>query len=342
MRDEPEAGGDPTGVRFPPHTTVSGVAPRTYQLRALTDIWTGDANSAKTRQANRLISTGLLGSLRWWFEVLIRGIGGAPCEPSSNQKSCLSEQHCVVCELFGCTGWARKFRFDVRNPQGVVITSKLTKGTTFRLQFTPLRAVKAEEWALLELTLRLISEFGALGGKTVLKPSRQNNQTQHADFGLVKLVTTPTTSLTRVQLASYVNAWAKKPTVKGAAWASCSHMWFVDGKCLTRQNQNTSTFNRVIGRPEPKNDSANGDSWLAGRRARSGLNGRPAVEAESKKVFSFEQPPRTFGFVQQTVEFDATRAKLRGAWSMDATPNDWFLSGDALLTRLFGGTGAAP
>jgi len=162
-----------------------------YDLCTLTDIWTGDAGTAQSKQANRLILTGFLGSIRWWFEVLVRGLGGSPCDPSSNQKTCLNERHCVACELFGCTGWTRKFRFDVRTEQGAVITSKLTKGTKFHLCFTPLRAVKPEEWALLELALRLISEFGALGGKTVLKPSNQNNKAQHADFGLVKLVYKP-------------------------------------------------------------------------------------------------------------------------------------------------------
>jgi hypothetical protein len=77
--------------------------------------------------------------------VLVRGLGGSPCDPSSNQKTCLNERHCVACELFGCTGWTRKFRFDVRTEQGAVITSKLTKGTKFHLCFTPLRAVKPED-----------------------------------------------------------------------------------------------------------------------------------------------------------------------------------------------------
>lgn len=135
---------------------------RTYALQALTDIWTGDARTAQSKEANRLIPTGLLGSVRWWFEVLVRGLGGAPCDPSANQKSCLGDQddqHCVVCELFGCTGWARKFRFDLRDARDGVITSQLAKGATFQLRFTPLRSVRAEEWALLELTLRVISEF---------------------------------------------------------------------------------------------------------------------------------------------------------------------------------------
>jgi len=133
-----------------------------YELQALTDIWTGDADTAQSKQANRLVPTGLLGSIRWWFEVLVRGLGGAPCDPSSNQKACLNEQHCVVCELFGCTGWARKFRFDVRNAQDAVIISKLTKGTTFHLRFTPLRAVKADAHAHAQTSLNGALEL--LGG----------------------------------------------------------------------------------------------------------------------------------------------------------------------------------
>lgn len=295
---------------------------RTYEIQALTDIWTGDANTAQSKQANRLIPTGLLGSIRWWFEVLVRGLGGAPCDPSSNQKACLNEQHCVVCELFGCTGWARKFRFDVRDAQGQLITSKLTRGTTFYLRFTQLRTVKAEEWALLELTLRLIADFGALGGKTVLKPSSQNNKAQHADFGLVKLVSAPTATHTQQQLATYVSTWAKKPTVNGAAWASCRHMWFVDGKHLTRTSDSASSFNKVLGRPEAKSSSSGGDSWRAGSRG------------VSKQVFSFKSPVRTFGFVQQTHEFDGLRDELRRLWNQPAT-NEWFVSGDALVGRLF-------
>ena len=294
---------------------------RTYELHALTDIWTGDASTAQWKRANRLIPTGLLGSIRCWFEVLVRGLGGAPCDPSSHQKACLNEQHCVVCELFGCTGWGRKFRFDVRDDRGAVIKERLEADTRFHLRFTPLRAVKAEEWALLELTLRLISNFGALGGKTVLKPSNQNSNAQHADFGLVELMTAPTATYTHQQLASYVSGWRKRPAVRDATWASCSHMWFVDGKHLTRTSDSASSFNRVLERPEAKSSASGGDSWRAGSRG------------VSKKVFSFKSPARTFGFVERTSEFDDVRSVLRSIWSHPAA-DDWFVSGDALLSRL--------
>ncbi len=134
-----------------------------YMLTALTDIWTGDANG----KPDRTITTGLLGSIRWWFEVLVRGLGGRACDPTKHQ--CEGPQHCVVCELFGCTGWARKFRFEVLDQSGQVKLTQIKKGDTFNLRFTELRPIQPVEWALLDLTLRLIAKYGAIGGKTKIQ-----------------------------------------------------------------------------------------------------------------------------------------------------------------------------
>lgn len=131
---------------------------QTYQFNVLTDLWTGDLNG----KSGRLIPTGLLGSIRWWFEVLVRGLSGNACDPSDTK--CEGRNHCVVCELFGCTGWARKFRFEVLNLNE-------NTGQTLILSFTPLRPICVEEWTLLNATLRLIAGYGAIGGKTVFKPT---------------------------------------------------------------------------------------------------------------------------------------------------------------------------
>lgn len=40
-------------------------------LRFLPPLWTADAG--KTPQ--RAVGTGLIGSLRWWYEALVRGLG---------------------------------------------------------------------------------------------------------------------------------------------------------------------------------------------------------------------------------------------------------------------------
>ncbi|GIV64051.1 MAG: hypothetical protein KatS3mg045_1390 [Bellilinea sp.] len=149
-----------------------------WKIRALTPIWTGDAD----REENRLIPTGIVGSLRWWFEVLVRGLGGKACDPTVDGVRCPDKnvknpydpgQHCVVCEFFGCTGWARKFRLMVVNENGTIIQGQIKDGQIFILRFIPLRLIRDEEWCLLDATLRLIADYGAIGGKTVFKPSEE-------------------------------------------------------------------------------------------------------------------------------------------------------------------------
>jgi CRISPR-associated protein Cmr1 len=79
-------------------------------LQTLTPLWTGGVDQT----CDRLHETGLIGSLRWWYEVLVRGLGGYACDPTGEDR-CPDKDgnRCVVCELFGCTGWARKFRLKL-------------------------------------------------------------------------------------------------------------------------------------------------------------------------------------------------------------------------------------
>lgn len=156
---------------------------RTYQFQAKTDLWTGDIDG----KPDRLISTGLLGSIRWWFEVLVRGLGGSACDPTKHL--CKGERHCVACELFGCTGWARKFRFDVLQASDEAVqVDQIKQGTTFQLRFTPLRPVQEAEWILLDATLRLIAEHGALGAKTKVKRRGGSISGPSGRYGRVQLV----------------------------------------------------------------------------------------------------------------------------------------------------------
>lgn len=103
----------------------------TITLKTLTPLWTGGVNGI----CDRLHETGLIGSLRWWYEALVRGLGGYACDPTSeNLKArcaydCKAyekaksdgESHddairaglknvCPVCYVFGATGWARLFQ----------------------------------------------------------------------------------------------------------------------------------------------------------------------------------------------------------------------------------------
>ncbi|MEW6105201.1 MAG: type III-B CRISPR module RAMP protein Cmr1 [Bacillota bacterium] len=325
---------------------------KTYTCKALTDIWTGDADG----KPDRLITTGLLGSIRWWFEVLVRGLDGSACDPTRDGIRCPDHRvddptkrghHCVVCELFGCTGWARKFRFEVLDGNGNVKVSQIKQGDTFKLRFLEIRRVEPEEWVLLDLTLRLIADYGAIGGKTVYKPSDESSRQHlphHRDYGLIKIDgSPPLPSLegdVEKTLRGYVdkNHW-RKPDHDEFAWASLENFWCVKSYHLARQDSNTSTFNRVIGRPEPKNQSQGGDSWLAGRRARGGASPQPA---ESKKVFSFKEPEsarRTFGFVESPDRLDQLGGELQKSlaahWpGFDPSDSRLFKRGLEILTAV--------
>lgn len=122
--------------------------PKMVEIEELTGIHTGNAE----RKHVKLRETGILGSLRWWYEAVIRGYDGRACDPTST--NCNENSHCDACELFGCTGWSRKFRFEIEE-----------NGKTKRLKLYPLRNIQDVEWGLLNKTLSIISDYGALGGK---------------------------------------------------------------------------------------------------------------------------------------------------------------------------------
>jgi CRISPR-associated protein Cmr1 len=190
--------------------------------------------------------------------------------------------------------------------------------------------VRDEEWALLDLTLRLIADYGAMGGKTVYKPSSEPgraNKTQHKDHGIIQtnqlqyINTVP-----RKKLESYVGdkKWDKGEK-NSFAWASLNNFWCVKGRTLTRECVNKSSFNRVIGRKEEKRQSKHfikgNKKWLAGDTG------------ESKKVFSFKSPPRTFGFVKPgIITHDQMKNRLREAWL--ELKNEEYSTDAAILTML--------
>ncbi|MHB8120142.1 MAG: type III-B CRISPR module RAMP protein Cmr1 [Methanothrix sp.] len=308
-----------------------------WRCRAITPIWTGDAD----RKGDRLIPSGLLGSVRWWFEVLVRGLGGSACDPTDPDSRCLDKQghRCVVCELFGCTGWARKFQFKIVDGNGQPIQAAISKGQEFVFYFTPLRPIREEEWALLDLTLRLIADYGAIGGRTVFKPSDEKHREdmlQHRDYGLIEIISRPQRGVEEGQLRYYVKQSHWRNVDHGDfAWASLTNLWCVKGRHLARQSFNRSTFNKVIGRKEDKNKGQTlviyneTNKWLAGR------------QHESKKVFSFRHPQRTFGFVKpDVVDFDEMKKRLREAW-LDLK-DDEFCQGPDIFKSFIRSSGGAP
>jgi len=85
---------------------------RLIKFTTLTPIFTGGVD----QDMERIHETGIIGSLRWWYEALVRGVGGYACDPSNS--SCLYSVEddsgiCEACRLFGATGWRRRFRLTL-------------------------------------------------------------------------------------------------------------------------------------------------------------------------------------------------------------------------------------
>ena len=108
--------------------------PLTIKLKTLTPLWTGGVDG----KSDRLHATSIIGSLRWWYEAVVRGLGGYVCDPTSEKaedrsefdtkayeqakRDKLSEAEslqtglktvCPVSYLFGTTGWARLFQLQI-------------------------------------------------------------------------------------------------------------------------------------------------------------------------------------------------------------------------------------
>jgi len=96
------------------------------QITTLTPFWTGGVDGT----TDRLHESGLIGSLRWWYEAIVRGLGGEACDPSQSKCTFDAERYkqssastrsqrlrdaglCDACQLFGATGWRRRFRLTV-------------------------------------------------------------------------------------------------------------------------------------------------------------------------------------------------------------------------------------
>ncbi|GAB6161042.1 hypothetical protein JCM12298_02010 [Desulfothermus naphthae] len=58
-------------------------------FKTLTPLWTGDAWG----ESNELKLTGIIGSLRWWFEALVRGMGYKASDSTGAQ--CLWKMSCL-------------------------------------------------------------------------------------------------------------------------------------------------------------------------------------------------------------------------------------------------------
>lgn len=177
------------------------------KIKTLTPLWTGDING----ECSRIKETGIIGSLRWWYEALVRGLGGYACDPNDSNcqfnyeaykesgdvedgftwKNHSERNVCDVCKLFGCNGWEKRFRLEVeaKGDFDKNIGYEENQELTIKINFI-YQPRKENKWLLWQ-TLNLISEYGAIGGKTKLKPSNTPKDKPYSfynDYGIIKVI----------------------------------------------------------------------------------------------------------------------------------------------------------
>lgn len=155
-------------------------------IKTKTPLWTGDIDT----ESDIVQSTGIIGSIRWWFESILRGVDKFACDPTNNDPKTNNNrcpprdngqkmQYCTSCLIFGATGIRRLFRLDIGRGENVFSGSELKirpsnrKGGWYlgsgikgeiKLGITPLDKDFDENLILIPLIIS--SKWGGIGAKT--------------------------------------------------------------------------------------------------------------------------------------------------------------------------------
>ena len=170
----------------------------TANIEQKTPVWTGSIND---NLMVRIEETGILGSIRWLYEAVMRGFDSEVCDPASSKCNYDEKQAdktgiatdgfyddkgkisvCPACQIFGCTGWSKQFRMQCaqkgnfkfsksgynhdnhaprKNGYYSLCNNTENKGT-FTLEFYPRNKNVGE---ILTYLISLINKWGGLGAR---------------------------------------------------------------------------------------------------------------------------------------------------------------------------------
>lgn len=153
------------------------------QLKFITPVWTGNIDSI----TDFIQSTGIIGSLRWWMETILRGMGYYVCDPVSDDR-CPKKinndlTYCSACLILGATGKRRLFRIEINDKdvrkvfEGGTINIKpsgrnrgwfLGSGLTGNVELRIIPLDRRAEINLFLLPLLIAAKWAAIGAKTQL------------------------------------------------------------------------------------------------------------------------------------------------------------------------------
>ncbi|NLT94286.1 MAG: type III-B CRISPR module RAMP protein Cmr1 [Clostridia bacterium] len=148
-------------------------------LSIKTPIWIGNIDM----KSDTLQLTGIMGSLRWWFEVILRGLGKYVCDPTSNEKCPENvnkkDSYCPACLIFGATGIRRMFRLFADGGEKVFDGGQINikpgnrgwflgSGLKGDLKIYITALDRGYDESLILTPLIVASKWGGFGGKTQL------------------------------------------------------------------------------------------------------------------------------------------------------------------------------
>lgn len=169
----------------------------TFSMESLTPLWTGNAFN----RTEEIKLSSILGTIRWWYRIVCRSLGlkvcghEKKCELKRKQfledvlntgdidKALKNQGVCHECRLFGCNGWSGKIKLAIEDKGKTINSIKVQtrkKDNRYRnlggrviedrnplkISIYSMKELKDIEVALLDLTIRLISEYAAFGGRT--------------------------------------------------------------------------------------------------------------------------------------------------------------------------------
>lgn len=289
------------------------------KIRTLTPLWTGDVD----RKCETLKETGIIGSLRWWYEALVRGLGGYACDPTSDEKcelnykkfdnaikngksvqEALDEQVCPVCQLFGCGGWKKRFRIAINelNINDFRLRGQkagLKENKALYLDILPLSNIDHKQKWLFKKTLNLIENYGAIGGRTTWKPG----SSWGTSYGIIKIEDyREIENWDSVSNSEDVKDWLRKNKESinrdnNPNWFDFKFYWLIKGEYLDKDHMNN------LLKLEKQGSGTEKDEFLNFLRGKQGV---------SKKIFSFEKPkPFVFGYVKKPEEIRKIEEMLK-------------------------------
>jgi CRISPR-associated protein Cmr1 len=250
------------------------------KIKTLTPLWTGNVDG----ECKTIKETGIIGSLRWWYEALVRGLGGYACDPTSSEKcelnhkkfdnaikngksvqEALDEQICPVCQLFGCTGWSRKFKIEILTNEIYKCSPSYGFEGVLKISLRGYKPIQEDEKWLLKKTLDIIGKYGSIGGRTTRKPQKS---IVGMDYGLIAIENMKIeTNATKEGVKSWILDNKKAFGDNNEKWPDLKYFFFVNGKFLSRNEMNM-IMNNI--------------PFLKGKRKDGKFIGK------SKKIFSFK------------------------------------------------------